>query len=197
MVLAGGASRRMGGAHKGLEIVAGARIIDRVADALRHVCGRILLAANDPDASSWLREAEVVADLRPGRGGLAGVEAAIARAGDVVVVAWDMPFVSQGILRELTHRAATRDADIVVPESDSPHGFEPLCAYYSARVLPALSDFLERGGGAARDFIGQAKRVHRIPLQDVARHGDVATLFYGVNTSEELARARTIAAHAG
>jgi molybdopterin-guanine dinucleotide biosynthesis protein A len=187
----------MGGTHKGLEIVAGARIIDRVADALRRVCGRVLLAANDADAASWLPGTEVVADLHAGRGGLAGVEAAIARAGDVVVVAWDMPFVSDGMLRELTRRAPMHGADIVVPESDSPHGFEPFCAYYSARVLPDLGEFLERGGGAAREFIGQAKRVHRIPLQDVARHGDVATMFYGVNTSEELARARTIAAHAG
>jgi molybdopterin-guanine dinucleotide biosynthesis protein A len=186
----------MGGTPKGLEIVAGARIIDRVADALRRACGRILLAANDPEAASWLRDAEVVADLHAGRGGLAGVEAAIARAGDVVVVAWDMPFVPEGLLRELMRRATTHEADIVVPESDSPYGFEPFCAYYSARVLPDLSAFLRRGGGAARDFIGQAKRVHRIPQQDVARYGDVATMFYGVNTSEELARARTIAAHA-
>ena len=187
----------MGGTLKGLEIVAGVRIIDRVAGALRRVCGRILLAANDPDAASWLRNVEVVADLHAGRGGLAGVEAAIARAGDVVVVAWDMPFVPEGLVRELTHRAATHGADIVVPESDSPYGFEPFCAYYSARLLPDLSAFLDRGGGAARDFIGQAKRVQRIPLPEVARHGNIGTMFYGVNTPEELARARTIAAHAG
>jgi molybdopterin-guanine dinucleotide biosynthesis protein A len=187
----------MGGMHKGLEIVAGARIIDRVADALRSTCGRILLAANDPAASSWLPGTEVVADRHPGRGGLAGVEAAIARAGDVVVVAWDMPFVPQELLRELTRRAATQDADIVVPESDSPHGFEPFCAYYSARVLPELTGFLARGGGAAHDFVGGTQHVCRIPMRDIAPFGEPATMFYSVNSREELMRARTIAANPG
>lgn len=187
----------MGGAHKGLEIVAGIRIIDRVADALRTACGRIILAANDPAAHAWLGGTTVVADLHAGSGGLAGVEAAMANAGDVVVVAWDMPFVTPDILRELTHRAATHGSDVVVPESDSPHGFEPFCAYYSARILPQLAGFLERGGGAAHDFLGQVRRVHRIPLRDVARFGDIGTLFHSVNTAEELTRARTIASHAG
>lgn len=197
MVLAGGASRRMGGAHKGLEIVAGIRIIDRVAAALKTACGRIVLAANDPGAAAWLPGTTVLPDIHAGSGGLAGVEAALTHAGDVVVVAWDMPFVASEIVRELARRATTHGADVVVPESDSPYGFEPFCAYYSARVLPPLSEFLERGGGAASDFLAQLKNVHRIPIRDVAPFGDASTMFYSVNTSEELARARTIAAHTG
>ena len=187
----------MGGTRKGLEVVGGSRIVDRVADALKNACGRIVLAANDPDASAWLRGADVVADTHPGSGGLAGVEAAMARVGDAIVVAWDMPFVSAALLRELARRAETHGADVVVPESDSPYGFEPFCAYYSARTLPQLTAFLERGGGAARGFIAQVKRVHRVPLRDVATFGDAATMFFSVNTPEELARARTIAEHAG
>jgi molybdopterin-guanine dinucleotide biosynthesis protein A len=187
----------MGGTLKGLEVVGASRIVDRVAGALKNACGRIVLAANDPSAPSWLPGVDVVADRLPGSGGLAGVEAAIAREGDGIVVAWDMPFVTAGLLRELTRRAATHEADVVVPESDSPYGFEPFCAYYSARTLPQLAAFLEGGGGAARDFIAQVARVHRLPLRDVATFGDAATMFFSVNTPEELARARTIAERAG
>lgn len=185
------------GAPKGLEVVGGVRIIDRVADALSSVCSRLLLAANDPAASAWLPGVPVVTDAHPGAGGMAGVEAALRHGADVLVVAWDMPFVPGALLRELTDEAAVHSADVVVPESDSPHGFEPFCAYYSVRVLPALTDFLGGGGGAARDFIARLERVRRVTVRDVSRFGDVATLFFSVNTKQDLERARTIAAVAG
>src|SRR5688572_22108027 len=47
VVLAGGASRRLAGIPKGLELVGGSRVIDRVANALRAVSNDLLLAAND------------------------------------------------------------------------------------------------------------------------------------------------------
>ena len=187
----------MGGAPKGLEIVGSHRIIDRVAGALRHACGEVILAANDASAASWLPGVPVVADIHQGAGGLAGVEAAMRRSGSVLVVAWDMPFVPARLLDEITRVAVDGTADVVVPESDSPYGFEPFCAFYGAGVLPALTAFLANGGGAARDFVARVKRVHRIPLADVSAFGDPATTFLSVNTSQDLARARTIAANEG
>src|SRR5687767_9065975 len=145
----------MGGAPKGLEIVGDARIVDRVAMALRQACGRVILAANDDRAPLWLPSVPVVRDIHRGAGGLAGVEAAIQHSGDVVVVAWDMPFVSAALLDELVRLAGMEDADVILPESDSPYGFEPFCAYYSARVQAQLSAFLTSRGGAARDFLKQ------------------------------------------
>lgn len=192
MVLAGGASRRLGGAPKGLEVVAGRRIIDRVADALREVTSEVVLAANDPAATEWLPGARVVRDAHEGRGGLAGVEAALGDPG-VVVVAWDMPFVTAELLRAIVGASRAHSADVVVPESESPYGFEPFCAFFSARLAPALAAFLERGG-AARDFVRQVERVHRIPIAEVARIGDPRRLFFSVNTPDDLERARTMAA---
>ena len=187
----------MGGSPKGLEIVGTSRIIDRVADSLRRVCGSVILAANDAHASEWLPGTTVVRDAHPGAGGLAGVEAALRHAGDVVIVAWDMPFVTPDLLQELARRAREHDATSVVPESDSPHGFEPFCAFYSARVLKQLSAFLVRGGGPARDFISAIHGVDRMPLNELGAFGDPATLFLSVNTPGDLSRARTIAAAAG
>lgn len=187
----------MEGAPKGLDVVGGVRIIDRAVDALSAATDRLVLAANDPAAPTWLPGVPVIRDAHPGAGGMAGVEAALREGTDVLVVAWDMPFVSGELLNDLTQRASVYAADVVLPESDSPYGFEPFCAYYSARIRPELSAFLTAGGGAARDFIARVERVHRMPMRDVSRFGDVATLFFSVNSKQDLERARTIAANAG
>lgn len=194
MALAGGASRRFGGTPKGLETVGGRRIVDSVVAALRAVCRDVVLAANDAAAPDWIPGLTVVRDRRPGSGGLAGVDAAMPRlSSGALVVAWDMPFVTPELLGALAGAARTHEADIVVPESESPYGFEPFCAYYGKEVARSLASFLDRGGGAARDFVRQVPRVHRIPLADVARIGDPQRLFFSVNTPDELERARAMA----
>ncbi len=187
----------MGGSPKGLEMVGASRIVDRVADSLRRACGSVILAANDPHASEWLPGTTVVADSHPGTGGLAGVEAALRHSGDVIVVAWDMPFVPPALLQELARRAHVHDAQIVLPESDSPWGVEPFCAFYSMRVLQPLRAFLDQGGGPAHDFISATDGVHRIPLSELGSFGDPAAMFFSVNSPGDLSRARTIAAAAG
>jgi molybdopterin-guanine dinucleotide biosynthesis protein A len=125
---------------------------------------------------------------------MAGVEAALSRGRDALVVAWDMPFVTPLLLQALIHEAIVHDADVTVPESDSPYGFEPFCAHYSVRVRPSLAKFFDGGGGAARDFLGQIPRVHRIPISAVEKLGDPRRLFFSVNTPDDLERARAMAA---
>lgn len=192
-MLAGGAGRRLGGIAKGLERVGDTRIIDRVASCLRAVTPELLLVANDPDAERWLDGVPVARDRHPGTGGLAGVEAALGTGRDVLVVAWDMPFVTPPVLRLLLDTARMRDADVVVPQSESPHGFEPFCGYYAHRVAAPLSRFLESGGGAAGDFIATLETAHYLPTADLATLGDPARIFFSVNTPADLERARAMA----
>jgi molybdopterin-guanine dinucleotide biosynthesis protein A len=183
----------MGGGAKGLERVGGARIIDRVAESLRRVTSDLLLVTNAPDAAQWLDDVPVAADRHAGRGGLAGVEAALARGRDALVVAWDMPFVPATLLRALLDLAARRDADAVFPRSASPHGFEPFCGFYSARLLPRLARYLDEGGGAAHDFVARLDGVHYLSAPDIAQLGDAGRFFLSVNTPGDLERARAIA----
>lgn len=179
---------------KGLERVGNARIIDRVAASLREVTPDLLLAANHPDAGSWLKDVQAVADLHAGAGGLAGVEAALGRGRDALVVAWDMPFVTGALLQALVDAARGSDADVALPESGSPYGVEPFCAFYSMRLRDSLTRFLDGGGGAARDFLAQVPRVRRLTGAEIARLGDARRLFLSVNTPEDLERARAMAA---
>jgi molybdopterin-guanine dinucleotide biosynthesis protein A len=161
---------------------------------LREVTPDLLLVANDRDAARWLKGVPVTRDLHPGGGGLAGVEAALSTGRDIVVLAWDMPFVTARVLRALIDVAHDTKADAVLPESESPYGFEPFCGFYSQRVRPLLTRFLEEGGGAAKDFVAQLENVERIPLATLSAMGDPRELFLSVNTHDDLERARAMAA---
>ncbi|HEY0779525.1 MAG TPA: molybdenum cofactor guanylyltransferase [Gemmatirosa sp.] len=190
VVLAGGDARRFGGAPKGLARVHGARIIDRVADALRAACDDLLLVANAPDATDWLPGVRVVADVLPGRGALGGLHAALAHAsGPVIVVAWDMPFVPAALLGGLRAEGA-RGAPAVVPEGTD--GPEPLCAYYGAGCRAAAESLLGAGERRAR-ALGAAVGAVRLDAAAVARYGDPRVIFRSVNTPADLAAAAALA----
>ncbi|MDQ8148092.1 MAG: molybdenum cofactor guanylyltransferase [Gemmatimonadota bacterium] len=188
VILAGGAARRFGGQPKGLASVDGVRIVDRVARALRLVTEDLLLVANAPNAAEWLPGVRTVADRRPSEGALAGIETALLETGtDILLVAWDMPFVSGALLGELRRTGETEGVDAVLPESDSSRrGVEPLCAWYAARCLDAVSAALDRGDRRVVGF-HEAVRLHRLPVDRVAAFGDPARLFGNVNTPDDLA----------
>lgn len=200
VILAGGAASRFGGAPKGLERVDGRRIVDRVAAALREVTDELLLVANVREASQWLPGVRTVGDVRPGLGALGGLHAALAHADtDILLVAWDMPFVSAALLGELrrigdggadeSHHALplVESPHVVIPESDgSRRGVEPLCAWYSRRCLPAVEQTLDAGDLRVIGFHALV-RVQRLPVARVRDFGDPTRLFSNVNTREELA----------
>ena len=185
VVLAGGRATRYGGAPKGLEAVGGRRIVDRVVEALRETTDRLLLVANDPAAGAWIPGIPTVADVRTGAGSLGGIHAALVHAGTpVLLVAWDMPFVTPSLLRAL--RRLGEGADVAVPESDSSRrGVEPLCAWYAPSCIPAIERRMDEGDLRIVGFFEDV-RVRRLPAREVARHGDPARLFHNVNAPDDL-----------
>lgn len=178
---------------KGLSVVAGSRIVDRVTRALRAVTTDIVLAANDADASTWTPGIRVLRDIHESAGGLAGIEAALSLGRNAIVVAWDMPFVTADLLQVIAEAAARESADAVVPRSMGPIGFEPFCAFYAVSAAPQLSAFLERGGRAAHEFIGQLQQPRFVEDETILRLGDPARFFFSVNTPADLERANAMA----
>lgn len=194
VILAGGQASRYGGRPKGLERVHGERVIDRVAVALRATTDSLLLIANDPGAAAWLPGVRVASDVRPGIGSLGGIHAALVHAGTaVIVVAWDMPFVPDGLLAEM--RARGEDADVVAPESGSRRGLEPLCAFYAPACIAQIEHALDADDRRVIGFFDRV-RVVRVPADIVRRFGDPERLFMNVNTPDELALAEQYAATA-
>lgn len=185
-ILAGGGATRFGGRPKGLEVVGGQRILDRLVDAMTAALGAPpLLVANDPGAPAWREDLRVVPDVRPGLGSLGGIYTAVVESpAPVVCVAWDMPFVSPGLIGALAAGLADRDA--CLPQSDGRRGIEPLCAAYGPACRDAIAASLDAGDLRAIGFHA-AIRVGILPLADVARLGDPALLFFNVNTADDLA----------
>ena len=191
-ILAGGGATRFGGQPKGLEVIEGARIIDRVAAALRAASDELLLVANDPNAHAWLPGVPTVADVRRGEGALGGLHAALAHAGGsaVLVVAWDMPWASEGLLRAL-RATGERGFEACVPESEtSGRGVEPLCAWYAPSCLAAIERKLDAGDRRVVSFFEDV-RVARLSAAEVSQWGDPARIFFNVNEPADLPRART------
>lgn len=181
-ILAGGQATRYGGRPKGLERVGGIRIIDRVADALRVVTPTLLLIANASDAAAWLPGVPVATDIRTGLGSLGGIHAALKHAdGPALIVACDMPFVPPALLAELCAVAGNGRADVVVPESDSRRGVEPLCAWYAPACVAAIERSLDADDRRVVGFY-DAVRVVTVPLATVRRFGDPDRMFSNVNT---------------
>jgi molybdopterin-guanine dinucleotide biosynthesis protein A len=182
------------------------RILDFVFAAVAQVTDHVVISSNDPLARRWIPGVQVLPDRHAGAGGLAGIEAALSwSAGsgggsshgrDIVAVAWDMPFVTGSLLASLVDAADANDADAVAPQSDSPHGIEPFCAFYSHRVREPLEAFLSAGGGAAHEFVKSLPRFQLLPTSHVARSGDPNRLLLSVNTPDDLVRARTLLAGA-
>ena len=192
VILAGGLATRYGGAAKGLQMVGGRRIIDRVADALSRSADDLLLVANDDDAGGWLPGVRRERDLLPGLGSLGGIHAALAHAaGPALVVAWDMPFVPASLLAEL-RALGEAGADAAVPESGSKRGVEPMCAWYAPACVPAIERRLAAGDRRVIAFYDDV-RVARLAAERVERHGDPSRIFLNVNAPEDLATAELAA----
>jgi molybdopterin-guanine dinucleotide biosynthesis protein A len=189
VVLAGGGASRFGGRPKGLELVGGRRILDRVVDAMIEAFGvPPILVANAEGAEHWRPDLETRPDLRPGQGALGGLQTAVAAGAGapVVVAAWDMPFVPASLLRALAARLT--EADAVLPASDGRRGVEPLLAGYGAATLHPIERAIDRGDRRAIAFHPEV-RVAIVPLDEVRRHGDPVDIFLNVNTVDDLSHA--------
>jgi molybdopterin-guanine dinucleotide biosynthesis protein A len=190
-ILAGGRAVRFDGRPKGLERIGGVRLLDRLVTAFTEALGEApLLIANDPAAAGWAPGLHTVADIRPGAGAAGGLLTAVTLApAPVVVVAWDMPFVSSALIRALADGLTGVDA--FLPESDGRRGVEPLCAAYGPATAAAISAALDRGDFRAVGF-HEALKVGILTLERVRTIGDPALLFLNVNTADDLREAERL-----
>jgi molybdenum cofactor guanylyltransferase len=188
VLLAGGAARRFRGMPKGLALVDGIRIADRALAALRGATDRQIIVANDPRAERWFPGFRMVRDAQEGLGPLHGLRTALAAAegAPVLVVAWDMPFVTSALLSAL-RAAGQRGASAAVPVAGNPARPEPLCAYYGAGALAACDVLLARGERRAAALFESLPAAMSVGAEVIAPLGDPSRLLLSVDTLEDLA----------
>lgn len=134
VVLAGGASSRMG-RDKALLEIGGETLVAGAARRLGEICDEVLIA----DAGRGLLPGSIPDG--PGKGPAAGIlGAARVRPGhSLLVLAVDLPRVPVTLLAKL----AGSDADLAVPRWEG--GLEPLCALYGPAALAALEERVGQG----------------------------------------------------
>ena len=185
VLLAGGLSARFGAGPKGLAMLGSQRLADYPLQALSAVCDEVIIAANDPEASRWFPGHRVVADLAPDRSALAALHTALhaAHGRDIVVCAWDMPFVTPDVLQPLVDALVTGVPCCVPLHRDG--GMEPLCAAYSAGCAPVADVLLARGERAAHALCRAAGGM-AFNLADAMPADRAERTFFNVNTLSDL-----------
>jgi molybdopterin-guanine dinucleotide biosynthesis protein A len=181
-VLAGGQSQRFG-SDKAAATLGGKTLVERAAETLACVFDEVVVVSSrDTPAGGWTR----VADLRPGEGPLAGIEAALRYATErglegAFVLACDLPLVDAGTVRAIV--AAVGNGCAAAPRREGEPGWEPLCAAYRVECLARASDALDREERSAQVVLD---RVAAAPVKVPG------ALLLNVNTPADHSRAVSV-----
>lgn len=193
VILAGGRSARFGSPKWDAKI-GGHSLLDRILSAQREVFDEVVIVGSNPEPFRALG-LPLIADTTGAKGPLAGIHAALTYAAGraIAIGPCDAPFATSEYYRLLLQWADRHDnAHAIFPRSPGPRGFEPLFGWFSPKVLPALTDALNRYGGAVHRFIDTLPDVHYLPPREIDRLAGGDLLFMNVNTPADLARAEAL-----
>jgi molybdopterin-guanine dinucleotide biosynthesis protein A len=191
-LLAGGKSSRMG-ADKAFLAFDGQTLLERALALLGTVCDTVTIVGEPAKFSEYTtvksaaakpgtsKQEPVVADIFPGCGPLAGIHAALTHSTATLnlMLAVDMPFVSQELLAFLLTAAEEGGAVITVPRTS--RGLQPLCAVYRPQFLTVAEQAL-RAGSYKIDAAFRGVSIHEIDVAELAAAGFTERCFFNVNT---------------
>src|SRR5258708_2285952 len=125
-ILAGGKSRRMG-TDKAFVKLDGSTLLARSLALARSVSNRVCIVGRSEKFAAFATVAE---DIFSDRGPLGGIHSALRNSQSELnlMLAVDMPFVSQEFLAFLVQQASLTEAKVVVPRGNG--SLQPLCAIY-------------------------------------------------------------------
>lgn len=191
IVLAGGRGSRLGGTNKALLDIGGVTTLGRVRAALAPLIAETILVVND-DTLASTRGVRVLHDPEPHAGVLPALLAALEAASHPVglLVAVDMPFLAEGLLRWLLEQLGERD--VVIPIVDGRP--QPMHAVYRRDPCrQAIAAALVRGDRRMISFLDELA-VREVPEGEIRHRDPELRSFFNINTAEDLAEARRLAA---
>ena len=153
LVLAGGLGRRMGGVDKGLQLLDGQRLVDRVIGRLMPQVDALLVNANrNLDVYAELGHPLVVDRFEGFVGPLAGIHAGLTACTTpwLAVVPCDAPFLPLDLVVRL--RAALESPAAHIAVARTADGLQPTFALMHRDALASLTDYLATGGRRLRDW---------------------------------------------
>ncbi len=190
VVLAGGASSRMGRNKAALQIQ-GKPLLTRVVERLKRAITAVMVVG-PPELRSLSSGVLVVPDAQPGLGPLGGIATALqtATTSHIFVVGCDMPFVEPALVRRMIDCSIeSPDADAIVLRSA--RGTEQLHAVYKRTCLPHITLQLAQGDRSVRHLL-QNVRVLEIGPEEAAKYDPAGLSTFNVNWPEDWLRALTL-----
>ncbi|MGC8874803.1 MAG: molybdenum cofactor guanylyltransferase [Chloroflexia bacterium] len=200
IVLAGGASRRLGTDKALLRLWGdtGPTLLEAVVERLAALCDEVLVVADRP--RPWpAMSARTVYDALPGSGVLGAIYTGLLACHTLhaLVVACDMPFLNEPLLRYMASRP--RDYDVLIPRlpadaqesAGNPERVEPLHAIYSRLCLEPMLRVLQRGERRIVSFFPSV-RVQYLEVEEWTRFDPEGLSFRNLNTREDVAYARAV-----
>lgn len=181
IILAGGKSSRMG-TDKGVMLVAGRAMIERVIQTLSSFTNKIIIIANNNNYNTYGYPVlqDLIKDCGPMGGIYTGLEYSTTPFS--IVMSCDIPFVELDTLHQLA--IAEDSFDVVVPKHNGK--IEPLCARYSRRCSPRLETLLNKGEFKMKDAL-KGFNVLELEISNCP-----AQQFSNINTREELNQFNTV-----
>jgi len=179
-LLAGGRSSRMG-ADKAFIEFRGQTLLERALTVLGQTCPSVAIVG---DAARFSNYGTVIEDLYSGCGPLAGIHAALASSSAEfnLMLAVDMPFVSEALLSYLFAVAGESGAVVTVPRTVK--GFQPLCAVYRTEFANAADTAL-RAGKYKVDAVFPGLSTRIIEEDELEKAGFSERNFFNLNTPED------------
>ena len=188
IVLAGGASRRMGRNKAFLELD-GRALIKVVIERMASVCAEVLVVAGD--AQLYVNfGVPVVEDRFRDVGALGGLHAGLDAANHelALVVGCDMPFLNPDLLRAFVGWADGFDAAVLRHREKG--YLEPLHGAYRRACLPVIEESIQAKRRRIVSFFPSV-RMRYVTVKDVTLFDPNLHSFRNINTPQEWEAART------
>ncbi len=192
IILAGGKGLRLG-QDKASEIIGDRSLLERVVSRLSSFNSDILVVTASKRTFLQLNgypRLRAVADIYLNKGPLGGVYAGL-KASDSfynLVVACDMPFLNQALLRYMMQISA--GFDLVVPRLGEL--VEPLHAVYSRACLAPIESLLKQDDLSLRQLFALV-RVRYVEAEEIDRFDPQHLSFFNINNEADMERAEKLA----
>jgi molybdenum cofactor guanylyltransferase len=184
-VLAGGKSSRMG-QDKAFMQFGERTLLAHALELARAATGKVWIIGS---AEKFATFGPVLEDVFPGRGPLAGIQAALAgtRTELNLITAVDMPFLQLDFLNYLIARARASHAEVVVPRAGG--GLQPLCAIYRKDFAEVAQRSLQAGKNKIGPLFAEVQTLI-IEAPDLEQNGFGEDIFRNLNTEQDWQEAK-------
>ena len=192
IILAGGKSLRLGH-DKVLEKVGSSSLLEKVISRTDSLSKEIIIVTAEERTFPQLTgrpKIQIVSDIFPGIGSLGGIYTGLVTSNSHynLVVAADMPFLSQPLLRYMIE--VSDGFDFVLPRINT--FFEPLHAIYSKKCSEPIESLIKKGRKVIIDLFDYVK-VKYIEAEEIDIFDPQHLSFFNINTKDDLERAKRIA----